>query len=168
MVSKLKTSKIPGKKEGEKMSTPYKQVALYTNTGRHLTPHEEAFITAFIACKNIAQAVVQAGYKSKKPAQYGQALLAREYISEEISYRIKQMEDAKTAKATEVMQFYTSVMRGELLDQFGIEASLDTRIKAANELAKHLIEIPAKLQQKELSNNVGSVTLNFLPRKDED
>jgi hypothetical protein len=59
-------------------------------------------------------------------------------------------------------------MRGEVLDQFGIEASIDTRIKAANELAKHQIEIPLKLQQKENSNNIGSITLNFIPRQQEE
>ena len=59
-------------------------------------------------------------------------------------------------------------MRGEVLDQFGIEASIDTRIKAANELAKHQIEIPLKLEQKQNTNNIGSVTLNFIPRNEEE
>lgn len=59
-------------------------------------------------------------------------------------------------------------MRGEVLDQFGIECSVDTRIKAANELAKWEIEMPMKLEQKNVSNNVGSITLNFLPRKEEE
>ena len=58
-------------------------------------------------------------------------------------------------------------MRGEVLDQFGIEASLDSRIKAANELAKHQIEIPLKLEQKNVSNNIGSIQINILPRKEE-
>ena len=86
----------------------------------------------------------------------------------EIAARVKALEDSKTADRTEILQFYTSVMRGEILDQFGIEASLDTRIKAANELAKHLIEIPMKLEQKNITNNIGSITLNFTPRKKEE
>jgi phage terminase small subunit len=88
-------------------------------------------------------------------------------VNGEISYRLQKIEEAKIADASEIMRFYTSVMRGEVLDQFGIEASLDTRIKAANELAKHKIEIPLRLEQKNLSNNVGSITLNFLPRTEE-
>ena len=80
---------------------------------------------------------------------------------------IREREDAKTAKKDEIFQFYTSVMRGEVLDQFGIEASLDTRIKAANELAKYQIELPMKLEQKNITNNIGSITLNFLPRSSE-
>lgn len=149
------------------MAQPLANIPIYTNSGHTLTPLEQAFISAFIVCKNVSEAVRQAGYKSKRPEIYGRALLEREYIREEISYRLQQIEEAKIADASEIMRFYTSVMRGEVLDQFGIEASLDTRIKAANELAKHKIEIPLRLEQKNLSNNVGSITLNFLPRNEE-
>ena len=149
------------------MATPLVNIPIYTNTGHTLTPLEQAFISAFIVCKNVSEAVRQAGYKCKRPESYGRALLDRDYIREEISYRLQQIEEAKIADASEIMRFYTSVMRGEVLDQFGIEASLDTRIKAANELAKHKIEIPLRLEQKNLSNNVGSITLNFLPRNEE-
>ena len=150
------------------MSTPAKALNLYTHTGEKLTPQEAAFISAYMVHKNATQAVIEAGYRNKAPDKYGGALLARDKIREEISYRIKAIEDAKIAKSNEILQFYTSVMRGEVLDQFGIEASLDTRIKAANELAKHQIELPMKLQQKQDANNIGSVTLNFLPRKEEE
>lgn len=146
------------------MAQPLSNIPIYTNTGHTLTPLEQAFISAFLVCKNATQAVIEAGYKSKTPSAYGGALLARDYIREEIQWRMQQIEEAKIAKPAEILGFYTSVMRGEVLDQFGIEASLDTRIKAANELAKHQIEIPLRLEQKNISNNVGSITLNFLPR----
>ena len=129
---------------------------------------ELAFITAYLSNGfNATQAVITAGYKNKAPDKYGGALLARDKIRAEISAQLEAIEDKKIAKATEVLQFYTSVMRGEVLDQFGIEASLDTRIKAANELAKHQIELPMKLEQKNMTNNIGSITLNFLPRAEE-
>ena len=149
------------------MSSPCTNINLYTQSGKHLTPQEKAFIDSYVACKNLAQAVVEAGYKSKRPSQYGSALLSREYIREEVNYQLKQIENKRIASATEVLQFYTSVMRGEILDQFGIEASLDTRIKAANELAKHQIELPMKLESKSNNNNLGSITLNFIPRNAE-
>ena len=148
------------------MAQPLANIPIYTNTGHTLTPLEQAFISAFLVCKNVSQAVREAGYKAKNPNSYGRALLERDYIREEIQYRMKQAEEAMIAKPAEILRFYTSVMRGEVLDQFGIEASIDTRIKAANELAKHQIEIPLKMEQKNISNNVGSITLNFLPRPD--
>jgi phage terminase small subunit len=150
------------------MSSPLRAIPIRTSNGKHsLTPQEQAFISSYVICKNLSQAVKEAGYKSKAPSKYGSALLDREYIREEIQYRLQTLEDAKVAKPAEILQFYTSVMRGEVLDQFGIEASLDTRIKAANELAKQVIEIPMKLEQKNITNNIGSITLNFMPRNEE-
>jgi phage terminase small subunit len=132
-----------------------------------LSDREKAFIQAYLLHGNATLAVQEAGYKTKQPSRYASDLLSKEKIRSEISRLIEEREQAKIAKPTEIMQFYTSVMRGEVLDQFGIEASIDTRIKAANELAKHQIEIPLKLQQREMSNNIGSITLNFLPRQED-
>ena len=129
-----------------------------------LTEREKAFISSYVLCKVGAQAVREAGYRTKDPSAQASALLARPAISAEIKSRLEALESHKIADANEVLQFYTSVMRGEILDQFGIEASLDTRIKAANELAKHKIELPMKLEQKNITNNIGSIQLNFLPR----
>lgn len=137
-------------------------------TDNSFTEREIAFIYYYLANGgNGTQAIQQAGYKTKAPSRYASDLLRKSRVKEEISAQIAKRQEKLVAKPTEIMQFYTSVMRGEILDQFGIEASIDTRIKAANELAKHQIEIPLKLQQREMSNNVGSITLNFLPRKEE-
>ena len=136
-------------------------------TDYKFTPKEIAFIFAYLATGNASQAVRDAGYNVKAPDKYASALLARDGIRAEVAAQIEHREQERIAKPTEILNFYTSVMRGEVLDQFGIEASIDTRIKAANELAKHQIEIPLKLQQKENSNNIGSITLNFIPRKEE-
>lgn len=137
-------------------------------TDNKFTPRELAFIFAYLANGgNATQAVLEAGYNSKAPDKYGGALLARDGIREEISAQLEKRQQDNIAKPTEILNFYTSVMRGEVLDQFGIEASIDTRIKAANELAKHQIEIPLKLQQREMSNNIGSITLNFRPREED-
>lgn len=150
------------------MAVPNIAVNFNTITSNTFTVRELAFIRAYLANNgNASQAVVEAGYNSKAPEKYGGALLARDDIKQEILAQIAAKEEALIAKPNEIMQFYTSVMRGEVLDQFGIEASIDTRIKAANELAKHQIEIPLKLEQKNLSNNIGSITLNFLPRNEE-
>lgn len=136
-----------------------------------LTTMELAFVSAYIANGgNGTLACKEAGYKSKSENGYAKqasALLRRENVNKEISGRLQAIEDRKIADATEVLQFYTSVMRGEVLDQFGIEASLDTRIKAANEIAKHKIELPMKLEQKNITNNIGTIQLNFIPRQEE-
>lgn len=138
------------------------------DTNIDLTVRELAFVTAYMANGgNATQAAEDAGYKSQSRDALGHRaseLLRKPAINKEIRKRLQAREDAKIADATEIMQFYTSVMRGEILDQFGIEASLDTRIKAANEMAKHKIELPMKLEQKNITNNIGSIQLNFIPR----
>lgn len=131
-----------------------------------LTDKERIFVIEYLLDSNGSRAVLKAGYKSKAPGTYASALLDKPKIQREISRQLEERESRKVAKPTEILQFYTSVMRGEVLDQFGIEASLDTRIKAANELAKQQIEIPMKLEQKNITNNIGSITLNFTPREE--
>ena len=126
---------------------------------------ESKFIDEFMQHGNQTLAVINAGYKTKSPSRYGSDLLRKSKIQQEIERRRKERESKRIASATEILQFYTSVMRGEVLDQFGIEASLDTRIKSANELAKHQIEMPLKLEQKNITNNIGTIQLNFIPRK---
>ena len=139
-----------------------------SNIKSNLSIKELQFVNEFLRNgKNATQAVISAGYKSKAPEKYGSALLRKPGVREEITRRLEAQESSKIADANEIMRFYTSVMRGEVLDQFGIEASLDTRIKAANELAKHKIELPLKLEQKNITNNIGSITLNFVPRNKE-
>ena len=118
---------------------------------------ESKFIDEFMQHGNQTLAVINAGYKTKAPSRYASDLLRKPKIQREISKRRKELESKRIASATEILQFYTSVMRGEVLDQFGIEASLDTRIKSANELAKHQIEMPLKLEQKNITNNIGTI-----------
>lgn len=52
------------------MASPLANIPIYTNTGHTLTPLEQAFISAFIVCKNVSQAVREAGYKCKRPDKY--------------------------------------------------------------------------------------------------
>ena len=64
--------------------------------------------------------------------------LKKPKISAYIKRRIEEQEAARVADANEVLQFYSAVMRGEVKDQFGIDASLSDRLKAADSLAKRL------------------------------
>ena len=44
------------------------------------------------------------------------------------------------------MEYFTKVMRGEINDQFGLEAPLNERSKAAQELAKRTIDIENRMK----------------------
>lgn len=113
----------------------------FTNTGHPLTIKEYIFIDEYISSGNIRQAVLKAGYKTKAPSQYGNTLMNRVYIMEEINWRLEQAKNKSIADAQEIMEYFSSVMRGEVTDQFGLEAPLSERTKAAMELAKRQIDI---------------------------
>lgn len=132
-----------GKPGGEKKKKE-KVPKFSTHTGHPLTPNETKFIDEYIQSGNGLQSVVKAGYATKNPRQYSVDLLAKPYIREEINFRLEQARTESIASAEEIMQYFTDVMRGNIKDQFGLEASLGERTKAAQELAKRQIDIPNK------------------------
>lgn len=101
-----------------------------------LNDRQKAFADYYIECGNASEAARRAGYSEKTARAIGSENLTKPDICEYIAERTKAAENKRIASADEVMQFYTAVMRGEVQDQFGLEAGLDTRIKAANELMK--------------------------------
>lgn len=133
-----------------------------TYTGHTLTPLEAKFIDNYIASGNGRQSVIEAGYKTKTPAQYAQELLNKQHINEEINHRLDEIKSQKTADAVEILEYLTSVMRGEIKDQFGLEAPLSERTKAAQELAKRQIDIPNKLD-KTLGKGARVVIVDDIP-----
>lgn len=123
-----------------------------THTGHKLTPRESEFISNYLLYGEVRRAVLDAGYVTKSPGSYGQRLLNKSYIIEEINHRLEEMKTSKMASATEILEYFTAVMRGEICDQFGLEASLQERTRAAQELAKRQIDIPARAEK--ISNDV--------------
>ena len=101
-----------------------------------LTPKQKAFADEYIRCTNASEAARKAGYSVKCAGSIGEENLRKPEIAQYIADRFKQIEADRVASADEVMHFFSSVMRGELVDQFGLEASLDTRLKAADSLMK--------------------------------
>ena len=169
---KNKTKPVKGatKKKKQKESTsildnkPKRKVydnklKLRTHTGHKLTSLEAKFIQLYVEIGSGQHAVEEAGYKSNNPRQYAQLLLTKPYIAEEITWRLEQFKKTSIATAEEIMEFYTKVMRGEEKDQFGLDAPLGERIKAGNELAKRLVDIPNKLEGK--AQATVTVSLDF-------
>lgn len=101
-----------------------------------LTPKQKAFADEYIRCANASEAARNAGYSKKCAGSIGEENLKKPEISQYIAERLKQIEADRVASADEVMRFFSSVMRGEVMDQFGLEASLDTRISAGKELMR--------------------------------
>lgn len=101
-----------------------------------LTPKQKAFSDEYLICGNATEAAKKAGYKEKTAYSIGAENLRKPLIREYIASRQKEIADARIAEAAEVLQFYSSVMRNQEKDQFGLDAALSDRISAARELMK--------------------------------
>ena len=132
-----------GKPGGEKKKKE-KVPKFSTHTGHPLTPNEAKFIDRYIETGNATQSYTEAYGEKSAARQLASRVLAKVYITEEINYRLEQAKGESIASAEEIMQYFTDVMRGNIKDQFGLEASLGERTKAAQELAKRQIDIPNK------------------------
>lgn len=101
-----------------------------------LTPKQKAFCDYYIQTGNASEAARKAGYSEKNARITGAKNLTNANISAYISERMAEIDKARVADADEVIRFYTSVMRGEIKDQFGLDASLADRLKAGDSLMK--------------------------------
>ena len=103
-----------------------------------LTPKQKRFCEEYLKSGNATDAAKKAGYKETSCRVIAAENLSKPAISAYIKRRLDEQEAAQVADANEVLQFYSAVMRGEVKDQFGMDASLSDRLKAADSLAKRL------------------------------
>lgn len=101
-----------------------------------LTPKQKAFADYYIECGNASEAARKAGYSSKTAGAIGEENLKKPEISAYIDERMTQQDASRVASADEVLRFYSSVMRGQEKDAFGLDPSLADRLKAADSLMK--------------------------------
>ena len=100
----------------------------------NLTEKQKTFADAYIETGNASEAARRAGYSH--PYSQSTRLLENVGISAYIKERLSDIDAQRVASADEVMRFFSSVMRGEVKDQFGLDASLQDRLNAGKELMK--------------------------------
>ena len=107
-----------------------------------LNNKQKRFCDEYIASGcNATQAAIAAGYSEHTAKVQGCKLLTNPNVKEEIARLQKKAEKKSIATAQEVMEYFTKVMNGEIKDQFGLEAPLSERTRAAQELAKRTVDI---------------------------
>ncbi len=122
--------------------------------GRKISVKQQKFIDAYIELGNATEAAKRAGYKCRSAHAY-ESLGAENVRKLEpfINARMKELKQAKTADLTEVLEFLTSVLRGEITEivfnpingqQEEIRANVRSRVDAARELLKRY---PSKLDE---------------------
>ncbi|SFV40553.1 terminase small subunit [Ligilactobacillus acidipiscis] len=112
-----------------------------------LTAKQQKFVNEYVKSGNATQSAIKAGYSKRTAAMAGSENLRKPYMKDAIDKRMQKMEDAKIAKAEEVLQLYSRILRGEESEKSavatpkGVEvvetpADLKTRLSAGKELMK--------------------------------
>lgn len=78
-----------------------------------LTLKQKKFADEYIISGNATDAAKKAGYSKKTAFTIATENLKKPYIKQYIDQRIKELDDKKIAKQEEVLQYLTSVLRGE-------------------------------------------------------
>lgn len=126
-----------------------------------LSVRQEAFCHYYAEEPNGQQAAIRAGYVEKYARITASKLLTQTNIQEKIRALRDENFKRNQATANEVMNYLTKVMRGEIKDQFGLEAPLSERTKAAQELAKRTIDIDNKLAGKSTNDNTIKIEIDW-------
>ncbi len=123
-----------------------------------LSVNEQKFVAFYIETGDLRKAVEDAGFRTGSPMVYGRKLLTKKKIQKEIDTQLALLKNDCIASANEILIFETEVMRGKVKDQFGLDATLADRMKAAEALAKRQIDMKA-LAEKSKENEI---TLNLV------
>ena len=122
-----------------------------------LTPKQRKWADYYIECGNSTEAARKAGYTN--PEQSGKDNTRKQPCKAYIAERMKPDEERRIASADEVLQFLTDVMQGKVKDQFGLDASLQDRLKAGQELMKRYAV--ADMRQQSTMQRLDSLFVEF-------
>lgn len=79
-----------------------------------LTIKQQRFADEYIISGNATEAYILAGYKDKGARANAARLIANDSVKAYIEKRLEELKSEKVADQQEVMEFLTSVMRGEV------------------------------------------------------
>lgn len=126
--------------------------------GYRLTEKQKRFCEEYLIDCNARQAAIRAGYSPKTAYSIGSENLNKPELKAYIDERLEEIRNGKTADAQEVIEYLTSVMRGEQKEQTlrlvgdgcqqidDITVSAKDRIKAAELLGKRYSLFTDKVQ----------------------
>lgn len=82
-----------------------------------LTEKQQRFVDYYIITGNAAEAARKAGYSPKIANRIGAENMSKPVINEAIDQRLEELKSERTADATEVMEYLTASMRGEIVEE---------------------------------------------------
>lgn len=119
---------------------------------------QKRFCEEYLVDCNATQAAIRAGYSKKTARAIGQRLLTNVDIKKYIDQQLQKLKNEKTADAQEVLEYLTSVMRGEQKEQVALltgegvqdlvqkDVSAKDRLKAAELIGKRYALFTEKVE----------------------
>jgi phage terminase small subunit len=141
-----------------------------------LTEKQKRFADYYIETGNITESAVRAGYSENYANAQGYKLLENVGIKSYIDGRLKEIDSEKIASQKEIMEYLTSVMRGEIKEEVPVAtkkgvvlveavAGVKDRNKAAELMGKRYVMWTDKQQ---LEGNIGVTIIDDIGSEDDD
>ncbi|MCJ0572351.1 terminase small subunit [Enterococcus cecorum] len=105
-----------------------------------LTEKQKRFADEYIISGNATQAAIKAGYSKKTAAVIGTENLIKPNIKSYIDERLEELKSERTADAQEVLEYLTSVMRGNETEEVligigeGVQSTVQKEVGAKDRL----------------------------------
>lgn len=115
-----------------------------------LTEKQKRFIDHYIETANASEACRRAGYRGNNLNTVGSENLAK--LSKYIHFKMSHKDKDRIASQDEILEFLTNVARGKEKDAFGLDASLQDRIRCAELLGKRYGTF---IDKKDISSSTG-------------
>ena len=123
-----------------------------------MTAKQKRFCEEYLVDCNATQAAIRTGYSKKTARAVGQRLLTNVDIKKYIEQQLQKLKNEKIADAQEVLEYLTSVMRGEQKEQVALltgegvqdlvqkDVSAKDRLKAAELIGKRYALFTEKVE----------------------
>ncbi|MBI6020017.1 terminase small subunit [Clostridium perfringens] len=103
-----------------------------------LTPKQKAFAEYYIETGNATESARKAGYKGKNLNRIASENLSKLDIKNYIDEKMKELESKRIAKAEEVLEYLTRVLRGEETEQVVVTENIGDFMSEAKVIDKEL------------------------------
>lgn len=104
--------------------------------GNKLTERQKAFADYYIELGNATKAARKAGYSAKYINTNANKLLQNTTIKKYMGERLKEVDSKRIARVEEVLEYYTSVMRGETLSEIVVVEGIGDGCSKARKIQK--------------------------------
>ncbi len=135
-----------------------KWLFLFYLGGMLVKEKQKRFCEEYLVDCNATQAAIRTGYSKKTARAIGQRLLTNVDIKKYIDQQLQKLKNEKIADAQEVLEYLTSVMRGEQKEQVALltgegvqdlvqkDVSAKDRLKAAELIGKRYALFTEKVE----------------------